>query len=232
MKKNLFFILFLSVFQSFAQENKNTLLDMLLKIPFKPSLDLGFNQLQNLPTNMDLDWSGSRGVNLNLMFKIRLVGGTFTLNPGVGIAHENYAFAQKITVSRNSDGTVGILPLNYDQVSKTKLSANYIDFPLELRYATSRGRKSFRFTAGAKLGFLFNNYTKISYTQNNKESTLELNDDVYLNPIRYGIYGRIGYNWISFYAYYGLSDFFQKSRWNPDQRSMNAVMFGLSFVSF
>ncbi len=58
-------------------------------LPIQVNFDLGFNQLNNMPTETSLDFWGSRAANFQFVYEHVLWNEHFTLNAGVGMRVEN-----------------------------------------------------------------------------------------------------------------------------------------------
>jgi len=194
-----FLIAFWAYLPAFSQ------MQFLSKVPLKPVIDFGFLQFNNPPSGYQLDFLGSRNFNIALLTTTKLGQSGISVHTGVGFGTDNYVFQEKYLLQTNL-GNVNFIRTT--DTEKIKLSANYVDIPFELRWVSGMGRKVFRITAGAKVGFLFDTHLKI--VQN--DQTSKIKRDLYVQPIRYGVYGRLGYNWYNLYFYYSLSELFQKNR--------------------
>ncbi|HEX8545733.1 MAG TPA: outer membrane beta-barrel protein, partial [Cytophagaceae bacterium] len=111
---------------------------------------------------------------------------------------------------------------------KSRLSATYIDVPLEVRFKSSQNnKKAFHLAFGAKIGFLINSKTKYKFEENNVKTTQKQISNMYLNPIRYGLSARIGYGLFQLFGYYSLNPLFQDKK----AFDVTPVMFGITFAS-
>ncbi|MFL5728863.1 MAG: porin family protein [Cytophagaceae bacterium] len=193
-------------------------------------LDIGLNQLQNIPSPLALNAWRSKGVNLYYYKEFRIIQRKLTLNPGIGLGLDNYSFSNDIVISTGNDHSFQYHTdtLKRD-ILKTKLAANYVDIPLELRYSTKPNDPgAFRVAIGAKAGVLFNAHSKIKYVQEGATHKSKERDDFGVNQFRYGIIGRLGFSYFNIFGYYSLSDFFDKGK------GPNAVpiMFGITLSDF
>jgi hypothetical protein len=90
---------------------------------------------------------------------------------------------------------------NYDY-DKHKISANFIEVPLEFRLRT-RGSSPFKISVGGKVGYLVNIHTK-TIDDDGKRKFYQIPE---INRLRYGLVGRIGVGRFSAYGFYALSTF-------------------------
>jgi hypothetical protein len=194
-------------------------------------LDIGFNQLENIPAPLELNAWRSKGVNLYYYHRLKLIKNNLTLNPGFGLGLDNYSFSNDVLVGTSSNGIFQYLidSLRNRNILKTKLSTNYLDFPLELRFKSSdNDRIAFRVAIGAKIGVLFNAHSKIKYVEDGFARKSKTRDDFGLNQFRYGIIGRIGFSYFNMFGYYSLSKLFENGK-GPD---VMPFMFGITFSNF
>ncbi len=231
----------LAVFLLFAHAGQaqqgSSFLMKLMKTPANFAVDFGFTPLYGLPVGVEQDVLGSRSFNAAFMFRARLGNTGLSLHPGIGIGNDNYAWKGGKTLLLDAQmGKISLeaLPNNsVEKIIKSKVATTYLDIPLELRWASGMGRKVFRFTAGGKIGVLLSSHVKNVSEIYGKEYTNKLKGDLYLEAWRYGIYGRLGYNWYNFFLHYGLSDIFQADRWaNGQKTSLRPITFGISLVGF
>lgn len=235
MKKNLFFLSFFCLIFSAKAQQGSSFLMKLMKTPGNFAVDFGFTSLGGLPTGLEQDVLGSRSFNAAFMFRARLGNAGLSLHPGIGVGNDNYAWkdGKQIWLSPQT-GKISVAGSSNPQekIIKSKVAATYLDLPLELRWASGMGRKVFRLTAGGKIGLLLSSHTKNVSEVYGKEYTTKLKGDLYLEAWRYGVYGRVGYNWYNFFVYYGLSDVFQADRWASGTASLRPITFGISLVGF
>jgi hypothetical protein len=186
-------------------------------------LDIGFNQYTNNPDILDLDTWKSKGVNMYTYMVLPFGCSKFNLAVGLGLGLENYFFEDK-SVRLSSFGDS--LTITNDAMSpppitqtlvhqKSKLSANYFDIPLELRFQTGRyPHKTFRMAVGGKIGILFSSHTKVKYINALDGATRKekMHDDFALENMRYGLTARIGYSYLNLFGYYSLSTLFKENK--------------------
>lgn len=222
MAKKIFFSLLLAVWAVAAQAQ----LGLLKRTPINLVVDLGISGLRNVPTSMELNPFNSRTVNIYYMKNIR-IGNCFSFNVGAGAGMEKYAFSKKVLLESGFQSAVMSNIGTFD-VRKSLVAINYADIPLEFRLASKSGRKAFRVAAGGKIGIRISSHNKVKFENGDKS---KYKDDFYLNPIRYGIYGRMGYNSFNLFAYYGLSELFRAGK-APEGAPVMSFTFGISLTTF
>ena len=198
-----------------------------------PVMDIGFNQYLDKPNELELDFTKSKVVNLYNYWAPPFGSSNFSIASGLGLGLENYSFDNKALRLFSADDSLVIG--NYPPMpgppfyhyKKSKLSVNYLDIPLELRFQA--GKKPgcrFRMAVGAKFGLLFNAHTKVKYINQVTDETIKekAHNNFGLRKFRYGLTARIGYGAINFFGYYSLTTLFEEG--NGPQ--VTPYMFGIS----
>ncbi len=164
-------------------------------------------------------------VNIYMHKNISLFGHYLSISPGLGLGLDNYYFKNDLIIAPAGDS---LFSLNEDGLRKSKLSANYVDIPLELRFASGPNyKKAFKIAVGGKFGVLFSGNSKIKYDQDGTTVIRKFSDQS-LNRIRYGLTGRIAYGHFGVFAYYSLSSVF-KAKYGPE---LTPVIVGITLSSF
>lgn len=213
-------------------------------IPNDLNIEFGFNLLTNRPADIETNFIGSRTFNVSYQFPINILGDKsgFTLNPGFGIGTDKYQFANdqnlfiNPTLGAESSRLLGVTEVYGKTISinKNNLAVNYLEIPLELRYHINKNNysKSFRFSIGGKVGYLYNAHTKISY-ESDAMGTRKIKDsqNFGLEKIRYAVSIKAGspgfYVWGNFY----LNDVWQAGR-GPFATEASQINFGLAVSVF
>lgn len=250
MKKILGSILFLVLtLNAFAQD------EPVKKTP-KPSIpgtfmvDLGLNQPIGKPSTWKQGTWGSRTVNLYYQYSMRFGRSKFSFNPGIGVSMERWKFKDGATLIDTVElvsfpnGAVSpdqveqynlLSPLRvYPQFAKkSQLIANYVEVPLEFRFDTSPEdiSRSFNVAFGGRVGYLFDAKTKVKYKEDGEMVKVKVKQDHGLENFRYGIYTRIGIGGFNWFAFYNLTDLFQKGK-GPLGKDFNSMTFGISINGF
>jgi hypothetical protein len=222
MVKKLFFSLLLTVWAVAAQAQ----LGFLKRAPINLVMDLGISGLRDAPMPMELTPIHSRTVNIYYMKSIRM-SNHFSFNLGAGAGMEKYAFSKKVLLESGSQSAI-MSNISAFNVRKTLVAVNYADIPLEFRFVSKSGRKAFRLAAGGKIGVRVSSHNKVKFEDGDKS---KYKDDFYLNPIRYGVYGRIGYSSFNVFTYYGLSELFRAGK-APEGMPIVPFTFGISLTTF
>ena len=201
-------------------------------LPGTLTVDFGFNFLQSAPDNLDLRFWKSKGVGLYYLYDMPIGQSKFSFHPGLGVGFESYAFSQNVTLTYAPGAdSVNVVDLDgeiYETVDKSKLITHYVDVPLEFRFYSKENQRGFMVAVGAKVGYLFNSYTKIKYETEGKPRTSTLRQDFNLNRLRYGASARLGFRGFNLHGQYMFSDLF-KSDGGPE---VNNYKIGLSIALF
>lgn len=213
-------------------------------IPSDLNFEFGFNQLTNRPEDVGVNFFGSRTFNVSYQFPVYLMGKNsgFTLNPGFGIGSDKIEFKDNQNLFINTDLGANSSKLMdvtdvYGEnitVKKNNFAANYFEIPIDLRYHLNKNNysKSFRFSVGGKVGFLYEAHTKIKYESAAFEKRKIKDSQSYgLEKIRYAISVKAGspgfYVWGNFY----LNDVWEKGR-GPYATQASQVNFGVAVTVF
>jgi hypothetical protein len=213
-------------------------------IPSDLNFEFGFNLLTNRPANIGTNFIGSRTFNVSYQFPINLFGDNsgFTLNPGIGIGSDKLKFTSNENLFINTDlGAQSSELLDISDVygenitiKKNNFAANYFEIPIDLRYHLNKNNysKSFRFSIGGKVGFLYEAHTKVKYESEAFEKRKVKDSQSFgLEKIRYAISVKAGspgfYVWGNFY----LNDVWQAGR-GPFGTEASQINFGLAVSVF
>jgi hypothetical protein len=244
--KKIYTVLFtLVLFHSaFAQEEPKTPIGGRPNIPSDLTFEFGFNQLNNRPEDMSLNFFQSRTFNVYFQHPIKIFGETsgMTINPGFGIGTDKYAFSDNKNLFQNelvgpeSSELLDISEVYGDNIDiKTNtFAANYFDFPLDFTYHINKTNHSegFRFSIGGKFGVLYEAHSKIKYEDVERLKRKVKDSQNYgLEKFRYGLTFKAGspsfYTWF----YYGLNNTFQKGK-GPFATQANQLNFGIAVSVF
>lgn len=213
-------------------------------IPSDLNFEFGFNLLTNRPEDIGVGFIGSRTFNVSYQVPVYLFGKNsgFTLNPGIGIGSDKLAFKNDENLfidsglGANSSELNDITDVYGDNINikANKFAANYLEIPLDLRYHLNKNNysKSFRFSVGGKVGFLYEAHTKIKYESADFDKRKVKDSQNYgLEKIRYAISVKAGspgfYVWGNFY----LNDMWEKDR-GPYGTEASQVNFGVAVTVF
>lgn len=173
------------------------------------SLDNWLNAPANIKTKVF-----SPGFNAAAMYDMPFGKSTFSFAAGVGFSSFNAHSNARLFYVLDTTGTV--VETNLLQIpdsveyKKNKLSLNFVEIPVELRFR-SKPDKSFRrfsVAAGFKIGVLVQSHTKY------RDDGIKLK--TYFIPnlenFRYGPTFRIGYGKISLFGFYSLTNIFKDGK--------------------
>ena len=172
------------------------------------------------------------------------IGGKFAIDYGAGISWYNFKFQDPRTRLVKYDDGVEFEQWDVElQSSKSKLTTAHINahfIPMfDFGYRTSKRtyddgfvqkrtrfrRNGFRIGAGGYVGTRIDSYQKLVWRGTGHKSKLRERDNFFINRLRYGVRGILGYGEVDFFVNYDLSPLFAEDR-GPE---LNPITFGLSF---
>jgi hypothetical protein len=213
-------------------------------IPNDLSIEFGFNQLTNRPADIALNFFGSRSFNVFYQKPFKIFGeqSGFVLSPGIGIATNKFAFKDDQNLFRSS--TLGAESSVLKKVSSVyganievktnNLAANYVEVPVDLQYNVNKKdySKSFRVSLGARVGFLYQSHTKVSFDSPTTGAVKVKQAENYgLEKIRYGLNFKAGSPGFYVWSTYYLNPMWKADR-GPFKTEANQISFGLAIGLF
>ena len=197
---------------------------------------------QNSPDNMDLR-TIQRGVNISLLQDMSLGRSNFSIAAGLGFTSHNL-YSDHFYLFDPTNEQYDFFPITADY-DKNKLSLNYLNVPVQVRFRSRELNNTFRLYAGIKVGYLINAHTKydgeMRYpnfdticdgeldllwgTRTRKFKEHDLNN---LYDWHISLTAMIGYGRVNFQMYYPLNDMFKD---NPVEE-MLPISLGLSVILF
>lgn len=194
---------------------------------------------QDVPETMDLR-TIQRGVSINAFQDMPIGRTNFSLAAGLAFSSHNlysdhrYRFIPEM----NQFHFVAIDPAHdYD---KNKLSMNYLEVPVQLRFRTRDLPSTLRLYAGVKAGYLFHAHTKFvgkEYYDGQQEPpalvdkrTIKVKEHKLdnINKYRIGLTGTVGYGAFNLHVYYQLTETFKDN----NAEGMFPLSVGISFILF
>ncbi len=181
----------------------------------------------NLPDNMETK-AINRGVTINYLQDFPISTTNFSFAVGLGFtSHNLYGdYFYERTQGRH-DFVSNAMDLDYD---KNKISLNYLNIPLELRFRTRNTPQTFRIHAGVKAGLLVNAHTKYvgEVLPGGRETKFKEGKLDNIESFMFGFHSRIGYGRVNLNTFINLTDIFEGN--NAQDASLVSV--GLSFIIF
>jgi hypothetical protein len=170
-------------------------------------MDIGLDSWMKTPPGVSTQWIKSRRFEFYFMTDKAFAHGHLGIAYGLGMSFTNVN--SNATYSNGSDSLVpyqGISP------SQNKLSTNYLEIPLELRFRTSplHNGNRLKLSVGAKAGWLMQEHLKF---QDGSVKEKFYNDSN-VNPFRFAYIARIGYGKFSLMGYYGINSLFKNGTGN------------------
>jgi hypothetical protein len=137
---------------------------------------------------------------------------------GPGISSDNMIFDKMIVGIKESTPAVRFHDVSdTSHYKKYKLSTNYFEAPVELRYRFNpdNDRRSVKLAVGAKVGFLINAHTKGKTFESASNQTIgdytvkELSKQ-FFSKQRLSVMGRVGYGPLTLYVSYSVTSVFKE----------------------
>ncbi len=155
--------------------------------------------------------------------RVNLIRHKVNLVTAITLDNNRFAFRDPIIVVPDQNS----LTLIEDSVSyrKSKLISWHAQIPLLLNFQTSPNneKRNFHISAGGYAGLMFHAKTK---RKGDSIGKVKQQDDFNLNPVRYGVTGRIGYRGLELYCNYNLTSMFAEGE-GPEIMPIN---FGISLT--
>ncbi|MEZ4721467.1 MAG: outer membrane beta-barrel protein [Flavobacteriales bacterium] len=190
-------------------------------------VDFNWDRLLGLNGPVKQKWYG-RGISVALMYDYPLNrNGNYSIAIGGGFTSHNY-YTNALVVKNAALDVAEFQAQPSTIKDKGKISLNYLDVPVELRFRTNEDSREHRWkvAVGGRVGYRINVHEKI--IDNNDFKT-----KLYYYPhtalFRYGPTLRFGYGAVMLTGYYSLSTFFQTGKGMKD---MNALSIGLTISPF
>jgi len=182
-------------------------------------------------TFMNLNTSRSWNYNLNFLeYGIGLGTQYVGLVTGMGFEWSNYIFDGSNSIQEEDDGSIvsrPLDPIDYPNISKSKLTTTYLTAPLILEFQIPAGKKPIHLSAGVIGGVKLGSRTKVKYNDGGKQKDVRKND-YSLSPFRYGATFRIGYRAVNIFANYYITPLFGET----DTPEIHPFSVGLTLIPF
>ncbi len=200
------------------------------------TLDLGLNNyLENgrFPDQANAAYGlrpwGSRYVALGYQLQTRISGykSPLVLHYGLEASFNNFMFDSGQRLTRGPQRVAFADVPNAPDLKKSKLTTIYANLPVMpvLDFGRSHNTR-FRIGLGGFIGYRVHSYTKIMYFREGDKQKDHEAGNFFLNNIRYGIQGLLGFRGINLFAKYDLNPLFVPGR-GPSPNDLNAFSFGI-----
>jgi hypothetical protein len=200
--------LFLSATFVFAQEKEPVRIPKFGKKEDRIILNFNWDNWLNTSTGVEVKGFRSRGFSFLLMNEKILGKGNAAIGFGLGFSSQNVH--SNTVPSSLPDGSYTFLSPIGGDYDVNKLSCNFLDAALEVRFRTNQNAKEKRFkvSLGIKGGYLVQSHTKYE-DGNGKIKTYDIKN---LSKFQYGPTARIAYgNW-GLSGYYSLVNLFKDGK--------------------
>ncbi len=200
-------------------------------------LDLGVNnyldETGSFPTS-DKPYAvkgwGSWMVGLNWMAAQRISKG-FYWDFGIGFQFYNFKFENRDYQAVRGEDEIEFVQRTDVDGSKSKISSSYLTamtmLELDFGKMNDQGRKGLKVAAGPYIGYRLGGQSKYVYHELEGSGRRKDKQDtgLYLENLRYGIRGEIGFGRVKFFTAYDLNELFQEGK-GPE---LNPITFGVVF---
>lgn len=193
---------------------------------------------QDTPESMDLK-TIQRGINISVLQDMPLGRTNFSIAAGLEFSSHNL-YSDHLYLYNPAENKFDFYPIIAEhQYDKNKISINYIEIPVQLRYRSRNLPNTFRVYAGMKAGRVINAHTKFAgmeffhYHMDSPvvtERAVKIKEHKLrnINDYRIGLTATIGYGFINLHAFYPLTDIFTDN----SAENMTPLSLGISFIVF
>lgn len=219
-------IIVLLCLEGFSQEvNEST------RKKFSTVFDVYTDIWMNVPDSID-NRLINQGINFAGLYDYRIGKSNFSFAFGAGVSCQNFYSDGMVEV--DSLGVTQLRPFSSlypdESYKRTKITATYLDIPLEFRLRT---KKEIRASLGFKFGFLLESHTKfkgddILDTGYSDQVIYKVKDVANIENFRYGVTARFGWKFINLTGFYSLTNLFEKDK-GPE---MYPISIGISLMPF
>ena len=194
-------------------------------------LEVGFNSFAktdySLYDNIEF-MSLNQGKSLEFDFNfyqlnIGLMKSYVGLISGVGLSFNDYRFDNPFTLGKGPM-MIEAVPLNYDNLSKTKLSVSYLRVPilLEFQIPVNNNEGRLYVNGGVIGGVKIGSHTKVKHGDTKDKD----HKGFFINSFKYEATARVGYKGFGLFANYSLNPLFE----NGKGPKLTPFTVGISFV--
>lgn len=181
-----------------------------------------------LPDNMDT-YLINRGIAFDYLQELPLGTSNFSIAAGLGLSSHNL-YSNHTYEWNGENNNFDFIPISSDtDYNNNKISLNYINIPVELRFRTRNLPKTFRIHAGVKGGYLINAHTKyFGDNAQGREIKIKQKSLDNIEPFLLGLNGRIGYGRVNVSAFMSLTQLFREN----NAQDAEFLSLGLTVILF
>lgn len=207
-------LIFFSYCQGFSQEKKKGTDDEfdMKNYKLEPAdrliIEINHTSWIGFPSTVKIK-TPSIGVNLALMFDKPIKKSNFSFGYGIALfSHNFHSNADFIYVKDSSINTFTTRLEPFTRpVSLNRYAEKIIEVPLEIRFRTKTDRQ-LKIHLGGKVGYVVNDFRSIK----DNDGKIRVYNIKNVNPLRYGVNFRIGFEQIALCGSYYLSEVFNKNK--------------------
>ena len=162
-----------------------------------------------IPAGIAQNNLASIGMNVAIMFDKPIGNSPFTFAYGIGLFSHNFHSNADFIYNKDTAGsgfTTLLQPLNRPY-SVNRYAQKILEIPIEFRLRTKTD-KQFKIHFGGKIGYVVNDF----HTVKDNDGKTRVYNIKNINPIRYGINVRIGFEQFALTASYYFTEIFQKNK--------------------
>lgn len=210
-------------------------------IPGTFTLEFGFNRAPGSNSDFSEAFWGSRTINIYYQYDFRILKSGFSFVPGIGVSLERFKFKNGRTLAYSQPDDILRLMTHtdagYPGMRKSQLITNFVEVPLEICYRTNPEdpARSFKISAGYRIGYLYDAYTKLKYKEDHEVRQLKNKQFFNLSRFRHGVFGKVGAGNFSVFCYYNINPLFESGKGpflEDETKDFNTFTIGISLASF
>jgi hypothetical protein len=206
---------------AFAQEKVTSATDQVQqKVRYSRDflmIQLGYDGWASAPDSVTTGFN--RGINVAFMYDFPIKDSKFSLSAGLGFSSSNVKLKNHLLDMQTTTNS-----------QSYKVSTNYVEVPLEIRYRQheDNANKGWKAALGLKGGMLLNAHTKAKNTLGGEKNIIKEQNKRLFNTWRFAATARVGYGNVGLFATMNLTPLFKENS-GSDIRpySMGIVLSGL-----
>lgn len=172
-------------------------------------LEINHTGWLGIPAQVAQSSSKCIGFNVALMFDKPIGHSAFSFGYGVGFFSHNFHSNADFVYHQDTvnKGLITSLEPFNRPVSLNRYAQKILEIPIEFRYRTKTDRQ-FKIHVGGKIGYVVNDFRSIR----DNDGKIRIYEIKNINPLRYGVNFRIGFEQVAITASYYFSEIFKKGK--------------------